>query len=200
MLGIRGGLAAIGLVAPVVVALFWRRLRTIDASITHRDEEIEVLREVGMLRPLPMPAIENLAVHVGHVNVDEGREVFRQGDSGDTFYVIKDGKAEIIDHDRHVSTIGPGTASARSLSSATVRAPPRCARVPGFCSTRSSDDTSWPRCRATLRARARPISSSTIGSTCSRRPAASAACASTDTGLPADKRAARVASGLITRL
>lgn len=91
-----------------------------------------MLREVGMLRPLPMPAIENLAVHVGHVNVDEGREVFRQGDSGDTFYVIKDGKAEIIDRDRHVSTIGPGTASARSLSSATVRAPPQCGARTGL--------------------------------------------------------------------
>ncbi len=108
LLGIRGALAALGLLAPALVALAWRRLRTIDASIAHRDREVEVLNQVGILRPLPMPAIDDLALHVGHVQVAAGHEVFHQGDRGDLFYVIEAGNAEVIRDERVIATIGPG--------------------------------------------------------------------------------------------
>jgi MFS family permease len=108
LLGIRGALVVLGLVAPALVALSWRRLRKIDASIAHRDAEIGVLTKVGMFRPLPMPAIDSLAVHVGHAHVPAGREVFHQGDHGDRFYVIGDGEAEVIGDGRLVRTMGPG--------------------------------------------------------------------------------------------
>ncbi len=108
LLGIRGALAAIGLVAPVAVLVVWRRLRRIDRSVSHRDDEIQILRQVGMLRPLPMPAIENLAVHVGHAELASGEEVFRQGEDGDSFYVIKTGEADVIGDGQLVRTMGPG--------------------------------------------------------------------------------------------
>jgi MFS family permease len=108
LLGIRGALVAIGLVAPVAVLLVWRRLRRIDSSVSHRDGEIEILKQVGMLRPLPMPAIENLAVHVGHAELASGEEVFRQGEDGDSFYVIKQGEADVIGDGQLVRTMGPG--------------------------------------------------------------------------------------------
>jgi MFS family permease len=108
LLGTRGALAALGLVAPALVALAWRRLHAIDASITHRDKEIEVLNKVGILRPLPMPAIDDLALHLGRVQVAAGHEVFHQGDRGDRFYVIEAGSAEVIGDDRVIRTMGPG--------------------------------------------------------------------------------------------
>jgi MFS family permease len=108
LLGIRGALAVLGLVAPACVALAWSRLRAIDASMAYRDEEIGVLRSVAMLRPLPMPAIDNLAVHVGHAQVEAGQDVFRQGDRGDRFFVIKDGEADVLGDGRRVRTMGPG--------------------------------------------------------------------------------------------
>ena len=108
LLGIRGALVVLGLVAPTLVAISWRRLRRIDASIEHRDAEIAVLNEVGMLRPLPMPAIDCLAVHVRHAHVAAGQEVFHQGDGGDRFYVIGDGEAEVIGDGRFIRTMGPG--------------------------------------------------------------------------------------------
>ena len=108
MLGVRGALAVLGLVAPTAVLLAWRRLQAIDGSISHRDDEIEVLKQVGMLRPLPMPAIENLAVHVDHTEVAAGKDVFRQGEDGDSFYVIKQGEAEVFGDGSLVRTMGPG--------------------------------------------------------------------------------------------
>jgi MFS family permease len=110
LLGIRGALVALGLVAPALVALAWRRLRAIDASIVHRDDEIAVLNRVAIFRPLPMPAIDELALHVEHLHLTAGEEVFHQGDHGDRFYVIEDGEAEVIRDGRvtHVRGSGDG--------------------------------------------------------------------------------------------
>jgi CRP-like cAMP-binding protein len=108
LVGVRGALVALGLVAPAASLLAWRRLRAIDASVSRRDDEIEVLKRVGMLRPLPMPAIENLAMHVGHSELAAGQDVFRQGEEGDSFYVIKQGEVEVIGDGRQVRTMGPG--------------------------------------------------------------------------------------------
>jgi Cyclic nucleotide-binding domain len=108
LLGIRGALVALGLVAPIVVALAWRRLRTIDGSIEHRDAEIAVLNRIPIFQPLPMPAIDCLADHVGHARITAGQEVFHQGDKGDRYYVIRDGEAEVIGDDHIVRTMGCG--------------------------------------------------------------------------------------------
>jgi MFS family permease len=108
LLGIRGALVVLGLVAPALVALAWRRLRAIDASIAHRDEEIEVLNKVGIFRPLPMPAIDTLALHVDHAGFAAGQEVFHQGDHGDRFYVIEAGEAEVIGDGHLIRTMGAG--------------------------------------------------------------------------------------------
>jgi MFS family permease len=108
LLGIRGALAVLGLVAPTLVALAWRRLRAIDASVAHRDKEIGVLSKVAMFRPLPMPAIDALALHVRHADVAAGQEVFHQGDDGDRFYVIDQGEADVLGDGRLIRTMGPG--------------------------------------------------------------------------------------------
>jgi MFS family permease len=108
LIGIRGALAVLGLVGPTLAALTWRRLQAIDAAIAHRDREIEVLNDVAMFRPLPMPAIDELALHVENVRVDAGQEVFHQGDHGDRFYVIGDGEAEVIGDGRLIRSLDPG--------------------------------------------------------------------------------------------
>ena len=108
LLGIRGALAVLGLVAPAGVALAWRRLRAIDASIAHRDDEIEVLNRVAIFRPLPMPAIDTLALQVDHAEFAAGDEVFHQGDPGDRFYVIEDGEAEVIGDGHLIRTMRSG--------------------------------------------------------------------------------------------
>ena len=65
---------------PICVAASWPRLRAIDASTARRDEEIDVLRRVPMLRPLPMPAIENLASRFGRfMSSPAGQHVARAG-------------------------------------------------------------------------------------------------------------------------
>jgi MFS family permease len=108
LLGIRGALVVLGLIAPTLVALRWRSLRKIDASIAHRDAEIGVLNSVSMFRPLPMPAIDSLALHLGHAHVAAGQDVFHQGHHGDRFYVIQNGEAEVIGDGRLIRTLRAG--------------------------------------------------------------------------------------------
>jgi Cyclic nucleotide-binding domain len=108
LFGVRGALAVLGLPAIAMGALSWRRLRVVDRSIVHRDSEIAVLKRVAILRPLPMPTIDNLAGHVANTSVAAGEEVFRQGDAGDRFYVIEDGEADVLGDGRVVSTLGSG--------------------------------------------------------------------------------------------
>ena len=107
-LGIRGALVVLGLPAPVLVALAWRRLHAIDGSLVHRDREVAVLRSVGVLAPLPMPTIDSLALHAASMEVAAGQEVFHQGDAGDSFYVIKAGEADVVGDGRLVRTLGAG--------------------------------------------------------------------------------------------
>jgi Cyclic nucleotide-binding domain len=108
LLGIRGALIVLGLLAPALVLLAWRRLKAIDASMAYRDSEVEVLKEVAMFRPLPMAAVDNLARNVEQVDYAAGQVVFHQGDHGDRFYVIADGEAEVIGNGNVIRTLIPG--------------------------------------------------------------------------------------------
>jgi MFS family permease len=108
LLGIRAAMFALGLIAPALTALAWRHLRKIDAMIEQRDAEIAVLNHVPMFRPLPIPAIDGLALHVEEVHFEAGQVVCCQGDDADRFYLIEDGAAEVIGNDRLIRTLDPG--------------------------------------------------------------------------------------------
>jgi CRP-like cAMP-binding protein len=99
---------ALGLIAPALTALAWWRLRTIDAMIEQRDAEIAVLNHAPMFRPLPMPAIDGLALHVEEVRVEAGHVVCRQGDDGHCFYLIEGGTADVIGDGRLIRTLESG--------------------------------------------------------------------------------------------
>jgi MFS family permease len=107
-LGVRGALVALGSVCPILAAVCWVRLRSIDRAIRIRDAEIDLLRSVPMLKPLPVPVTEHLARHLGRAEVPAGAIVFEQGEVGDRFYVIAQGEAEVIGDGALIRTLGKG--------------------------------------------------------------------------------------------
>ncbi|MGH7685436.1 MAG: cyclic nucleotide-binding domain-containing protein [Candidatus Dormibacteria bacterium] len=127
-LGLRAALLIVGVVAPVAALLATPRLLRVDRSVRRLDDEIGVLRRVAMLQPLPLPVIEHLAEHVGHLHVAEGTDVFREGDAGDYLYVIERGTADVFRDGRMVLHLDEGecfgeVALLRSIPrTATVRA------------------------------------------------------------------------------
>ena len=106
--GLRPALLIVGLLAPVAVGVASPRLLQIDRTMGRRDEEIDVLRQVAPLQPLPLPLIEHLADSVGRAHVIAGGDVFRQGDDGDCLYVIERGTADVIDDGGLVLQLAPG--------------------------------------------------------------------------------------------
>jgi MFS family permease len=107
-LGARGALVALGSVCPTLAILSWARLRSLDRAMGIRDEELDLLQEVPMLRPLPVPVMEHLGRHLVSMRISAGRAVFEQGDAGDRFYVIAAGEADVIGDGALIRTLGEG--------------------------------------------------------------------------------------------
>ena len=108
LLGTEAALVVVGLVAPVVCLLTWRSLAHIDRSVSTRTDELGVLRQVPMLRPLPVPVLEQLGRGLGRVALEPGEVLFEAGAPGDSFYVVEQGGVEILDGERLVRTMGTG--------------------------------------------------------------------------------------------
>lgn len=125
-LGDAGALAVTGCVLPVAVAARWRALRAIDADIGMRKDRIVLLRQVPMLRLLPVAAIEGLALRLRRARVAAHRDVFREGDRGEEFYVIESGRVAVRSHGQEIRQLGPGEAFGEI---ALLRAVPRTATV-----------------------------------------------------------------------
>ena len=107
-LGTGAALAIVGLFLPLLAALLWRRLLFIDRLAPARVREIALLRDTPLFSPLDPPALEGLAGALVPVEAGLGTHVIRQGDDGDRFYVIDDGRVEVTRDRQVVATLGPG--------------------------------------------------------------------------------------------
>jgi MFS family permease len=105
--GIRAALLGTGAILPLFATLAWRRLRAIDEAAPAA-EPLELLRSVPFLASLPAPTLERLAGRLEPVHVSAGDAVFRQGDPGDRFYVVGEGRAMLAVDGQSVSSLGRG--------------------------------------------------------------------------------------------
>jgi hypothetical protein len=108
LLGIERALVAFGLITPACVALAWSRLTRIDRGLGVRADDIGVLRKVPMLRPLPVPVIEQLARNLGRIELPAGADVFSAGDRGDRFFVVDHGRVDVLDGPTRIRTMTAG--------------------------------------------------------------------------------------------
>jgi MFS family permease len=108
LLGPRGALVVVGLLTPVVVLASVPALRRLDAELRTQDGEVEVLRRVPMLAALPAATIGQLASAVRHVRLAPGEDAVAEGDHGDEFFVVVDGRAEVLQHGVVINGLGPG--------------------------------------------------------------------------------------------
>jgi MFS family permease len=108
LLDLEGAMIATGLLLPLIGLLAWRRLATLDDHLSVRDVEIGVIRSAPMLQLLPVPSIEYLATEAVTRTAPAGTELCRQGEPGDSFFVIAAGHADVIGDGTPVRTMGPG--------------------------------------------------------------------------------------------
>ena len=107
-IGIRGALLASGAVLPVLVLLLWRRLTPLDTSGVHADDAVNALRALPIFEPLELPALERLARAVVPLPVEAGTAVITEGETGDRYYVIRDGEFDVTIAGESVRKLGHG--------------------------------------------------------------------------------------------
>jgi hypothetical protein len=95
VLDARGAVLVAGLIMPAAVLPLWRPLARSDAVGEVPVELVELLRGISIFAPLPAPQLERLAGALVEVELDAGDTVFREGDHGDRFYVIAEGRASV---------------------------------------------------------------------------------------------------------
>ncbi len=106
--GARAGLVGTALLFFVLVALAWRRLRTIDDAADMPQVQIQLLRSIPIFSPLPAPELEGLARALVPVEAAAGATLITEGEPGDCFYAIADGRVSVTKRGQDVATLGRG--------------------------------------------------------------------------------------------
>jgi predicted MFS family arabinose efflux permease len=95
LLGARGALLTVGAILPLLAVVTSRRLAVIDAGAKLPQEQIAAIRTVPFLKLLPLQMVEYLAGQMRQLELPSGATLFREGDHGDSFYILERGTLEI---------------------------------------------------------------------------------------------------------
>lgn len=106
-IGLRSGMAVIGVAVGLLAVAAFSGLRRID-TIALAPAGLGLLRGVPFFAPLPERALERLARSSSLVAVAAGDEVCREDDEGDHFYLIESGEADVIAHGRKAASLAAG--------------------------------------------------------------------------------------------
>jgi hypothetical protein len=82
-------------ILPLVALVGGRRLFALDTAAHVPIVEIALLRSLRIFHALPAPALEGLARSVDAVGLAGGDVLIREGEQGDCFYAIADGRLEV---------------------------------------------------------------------------------------------------------
>ncbi len=124
--GIPAALCSPAVVAAVLVAVVWHRLRIIDSAATVPQVEIQLLRAIPLFAALPAPSIEGIARQLDSLSVTEGTVVVTEGDLGDDYYAVADGTLAVSRNGRRLGTLSRGDGFGEI---ALIRQVPRTASV-----------------------------------------------------------------------
>jgi predicted MFS family arabinose efflux permease len=106
--GITNAFAVMGVITASVLVLIWRPLRRAEDTATVAVEALDTLTSVDMFAALQPAVQEALAREAGFEDTTPGSVVVREGDTGDTMWVIVSGAVSVTRQGREVATLGPG--------------------------------------------------------------------------------------------
>jgi len=76
--------------------------------VRSKRELTDVLAAVELFSKCSRSELKTVARHVESARLEPGVDLTRQGDAGDAFYVILEGRARVSVDDETVDTLGPG--------------------------------------------------------------------------------------------
>jgi len=108
-IGIEWALTATGAFIVGLVVLLWRPLARIDATaVAPEAQELRILASVPIFAPLPGASLEHLAGRLVPLRLDPGTIIVRQGDAGDRFYIVAEGRVAVTENGRVLSELEAG--------------------------------------------------------------------------------------------
>jgi MFS family permease len=106
-IGLRGALAAIGIVITLCVLPCLPRMRRLDQTLS-APAGLPFLRAIPMFAPLSPPVLETLARGLGTLTVPAGQVILSEGGDSDQFFVLESGLVEVTQGGRVLRREGPG--------------------------------------------------------------------------------------------
>lgn len=74
----------------------------------HRDEKLELLRTVPLFATLDAGELTDVGRHADEVEVPAGTTLVSQNATGNSFYVLVNGRADVMRDDQKIAELGPG--------------------------------------------------------------------------------------------
>jgi predicted MFS family arabinose efflux permease len=107
--GVGPALVATGLCVPVMLVLMWFQLRALDRDARAPDPEaLALLLKMPIFAPLSAPSMQRILAELTRIELPAGHVLIRQGDVGDRFYVLAEGRVAVTVDDRPVAERGVG--------------------------------------------------------------------------------------------
>jgi MFS family permease len=107
--GVGPALVFTGLFVPAVLALSWLQLRALDRDARPPDPEaLALLRRIPIFAPMSATSIERILAELIRLDIPAGATLIRQGDVGDRFYVLAEGRVRIERDGVLLRENGPG--------------------------------------------------------------------------------------------
>jgi len=126
LVGLPWAMSATGVVLALSPLVMWRQLRSVDTAAAANPDVVALLHQVPTFAPMTGIAMERLARSTAGLNLLDGETVVREGDLGDRFYVVLEGRVSVSQAGRERRLLGPGDAFGEI---ALLKAMPRTATV-----------------------------------------------------------------------
>ena len=97
-----------GVLPIALVAVTWPVLRSADDAAVIPQPALRLLQGVAMFRPLQLTTIETLAGQMVPRALTAGSDAIRQGERGDTFFIVESGRMATLVDGTNIGELGPG--------------------------------------------------------------------------------------------
>lgn len=104
--GARATLIATGVLLVAITGSFMPSLKAIDGRISAPGPDLALLRQVSFFGPLPFAIVEHLASELQPATYEPGDVVIREGEPGESFYLIAEGRARASKDGKQLSEMG----------------------------------------------------------------------------------------------
>jgi hypothetical protein len=107
-LGPRGAQILLGACLPLFTILRWRSLHAFEIGAPVAERPFALLRADPIFAPLPIDTLERLSRDAVELDLDTGDVPITQGEHGDRFYLIEEGRVDVFADGAFRRSQGPG--------------------------------------------------------------------------------------------